>query len=263
MLPSNHLQPQRNPVKYLYVVIWGGRKKGRKPYDWRSVAGATASDQTCSWSCCLMLCFPGNCRAWNHIFKRGLWFQNAFDTRRNSLQQAKIARQQSEDRLEGGNNYFVRHQRGVPGGESYRNQSTEFGDVFQSTVVVSQYLNDLMIELISMFRYLDMSNTHTYAHIYIYTNMIKYVYTLSIYLSIYIYIYMYIRIQPLCIYIYTYKTHIYTYICVEPVDHHVFCIGQQQDQKTGCCGRSSTTSTSLEPQRCWPHGQMHPTALEG
>ena len=28
MLPSNHLQPQRDPVKYLYVVIWGGRKKG-------------------------------------------------------------------------------------------------------------------------------------------------------------------------------------------------------------------------------------------
>ena len=77
-----------------------------------------------------MLCFPGNCRAWNHIFKLGLWFQNAFDTRRNSLQQAKIARQQSEDRLEGGNNYFVRHRRGVPGGENYRNKSTEFGDVF-------------------------------------------------------------------------------------------------------------------------------------
>ena len=105
----------------------------------------------------------------------------------------------------------------------------------QSTVVVSQYLNDLMIALISMFRYLDMSNTHTHTHTHTY-------------------IYKYDQICIYTIYIYTHIKHthiyIYIYICVEPVDHHVFCIGQKQDQKAGCCGRSSTTSTSLGPQRC-------------
>ena len=122
----------------------------------------------------------------------------------------------------------------------------------QSTVVVSQYLNDLMIALISMFRYLDMSNTHTHAHTHIY--IYKYDQICIYTINIYIYIYTCMYISNHYVYIYTLikhtHTYIYIYICVEPVDHHVFCIGQKQDQKAGCCGRSSTTSTSLGPQRC-------------